>query len=93
METGGGISCASDGKILENLVLPIGGLMSPKPCSSLAEEADRMKNALRKLGLTQNENPLLRIATLALPVIPKVKMSDLGIVDVLEQKIVDMFEM
>lgn len=92
IETSGGISCAAEGKILENLALPIGGLMSNKPCDILAQEADKMKNALRKLGLTESENPLLRIATLALPVIPKAKMSDLGIVDVLEQKIVSLFE-
>jgi adenine deaminase len=92
METGGGISCAAGGKALENLSLPIGGLMSGKPCEELALEADKMKNALRSLGLTESENPLLRIATLALPVIPKAKMSDLGIVDVLEQKIVSLFE-
>lgn len=91
METGGGISCAAEGKILENLALPIGGLMSNKPCDILAQDADKIKNALRKLGLTESENPLLRIATLALPVIPKAKMSDLGIVDVLEQKIVSLF--
>lgn len=92
METGGGISCAAEGKVLENLALPIAGLMSGKPCEELAEEADKMKSALKSLGLTESENPLLRIATLALPVIPKAKMSDLGIVDVLEQKIVSLFE-
>ena len=91
IESGGGICCAKDGKVLESLDLPIGGLMSHKPCGLLAEDADRMKRALKTLGLTQKENPLLRIATLALPVIPKVKMSDLGIVDVLEQSIVEMF--
>lgn len=92
METGGGISCAANGKLMEYLALPIGGLMSNKHCAELSKDADKMKNALRSLGLTGSENPLLRIATLALPVIPKAKMSDLGIVDVLEQKIVPLFE-
>lgn len=87
----GGISCSLNGKVQEHLQLPIAGLMSKKPCNLLAEESTRMKNALRKLGLGKLENPLLRIATLALPVIPNVKMSDLGIVDVLNKKIVDMF--
>lgn len=92
IETGGGISCAKDGKLMENLPLPIGGLMSKKPCEELAKDADKMKKALRELGLTEMENPLLRIATLALPVIPKAKISDMGIIDVLEQKIVPLFE-
>ncbi|MGD9569574.1 MAG: adenine deaminase [Sedimentibacter sp.] len=91
METSGGISCAAEGKVIGNLALPIAGLMSKKPCEELAKEVDMMKSALRNLGLSQSENPLLRIATLALPVIPKAKMSDMGIVDVLEQKIVPLF--
>lgn len=92
VETGGGISCSAEGKIMESLALPIGGLMSGKSYEELALEINKMKNALKNLGLTESENPLLRIATLALPVIPKAKMSDLGIVDVLEQKIVPLFE-
>lgn len=92
IETGGGISCAKDGKLMENLPLPIGGLMSKKSCEELAQDADKMKKALRELGLKEIDNPLLRIATLALPVIPKAKMSDMGIIDVLEQKIISLYE-
>lgn len=92
IENRGGLSCASEGVVKESLALPIAGLMSTKTCDDLAEESTKMKNALKNLGLTESENPLLRIATLALPVIPKAKMSDLGIVDVLEQKIVPLFE-
>ena len=50
-----------------------------------------MKVANRALGLTEMENPLLRIVTLALPVIPEVKMSDLGLVDVNRKKIIPIF--
>lgn len=92
IEIGGGLSCAKDNNILEHLVLPIGGLMSKQPCDVLAKESTKMKNALIDLGLTEIENPLLRIATLALPVIPNAKMSDLGMVDVLTQEIVYMFD-
>lgn len=47
-----------------------------------------MKDSLIGLGLKEIYNPLLRIATLALPVIPEVKMSDLGIIEVATQKII-----
>ena len=47
-----------------------------------------MKEAERRLGLTALENPLLRIVTLALPVVPDLKMSDLGMVDVLRKELV-----
>ena len=45
----------------------------------------------RALGLVDMENPLLRIVTLALPVIPNVKMSDLGMVDVLKKELIPLF--
>ena len=50
-----------------------------------------MKVADYALGLTDMENPLLRIVTLALPVIPEVKMSDLGLVDVNKKELIPLF--
>lgn len=91
IEIGGGISCAKNGKFIEHLELPIAGLLSKKPCKELAEEAAKMKKALRGLGLIDIKNPLLRIATLALIVIPNAKMSDLGMIDVLTQEIKGLF--
>jgi adenine deaminase len=87
---GGGIACADEGKLFGRLPLPLAGLMSLKSCEELAEESEEMKGRLRKLGLSQ-ENPLLRIATLALPVIPELRMSDLGIVDVMKQEFIPLF--
>lgn len=87
----GGISCAKEGKVLNHLQLPVAGLISTKKCKDLAIECDAMKDSLRGLGLTEIPNPLLRIATLALPVIPRVKMSDLGIIEVLSKKIIPLF--
>ena len=50
-----------------------------------------MKKHLKDMGLTEMKNPLLRIVTLALPVIPKAKMSDIGLVDVLGKKVLKLF--
>lgn len=91
IELKGGMSCAEDNKIKENLQLSVAGLISVKPCEELAIEANRMKKALRELGLTEIFNPLLRIVTLALPVIPFAKMSDMGMIDVLSQDFVSLF--
>ena len=90
-EIGGGISSAKDGKVLNHLELQVAGLMSTKPCEELARESGIMKESLRQLGLKEIPNPLLRIATLALPVIPEVKMSDLGIIEVVTQEIIPLF--
>lgn len=88
---GGGLSCAVNNKIKANLKLNVAGLMSSKEAKDIAIEAENMKKHLRDMGLTEMKNPLLRIVTLALPVIPKGKMSDLGLVDVLGKKILKLF--
>ncbi len=89
---GGGMSCAENGQLKEHLILSIAGLISKLPAKELAEESAKMKKALQELGLVEIVNPLLRIATLALPVIPNVKMSDLGIIDVLTQQLLPLYK-
>ncbi len=88
---GGGMCAVKNGKILHTLKLPLAGLISLKSAKELAIDIKKMKDANRELGLVDIENPLLRIVTLALPVIPEVKMSDLGLVDVLNKKIIPLF--
>jgi len=88
----GGMCAVLDGKVLHTLALPVGGLLSLKPAEELSLDAKQMKEANRKLGMTEFENPLLRIVTLALPVIPNVKMSDMGLVDVNRKEFISMFE-
>lgn len=85
---GGGMCAAEGGTVLHTLELPLAGLMSLKPAEELAVCCQAMKDAERRLGLTALENPLLRIVTLALPVVPELKMTDLGMVDVLQKKLV-----
>lgn len=87
----GGMSAVLDKQVLHTLALPLAGLMSLKPAKELSEDAKKMKEANRKLGLTQMENPLLRIVTLALPVVPEIKMSDTGYVDVFKREHIPLF--
>ena len=65
--------------------------MSLKPARELAKDAALMKEANRAVGLDFLENPLLRIATLALPVAPNAKMSDMGLVDVNNKVLIPLF--
>lgn len=90
-ECGGGMCAANNGTVLSTLPLPLAGLMSLKSAEELSVVSQKMKQAIVELGLTDMENPLLRIVTLALPVIPEVKMSDLGLVDVLTKKIIPFY--
>ena len=90
VECGGGRACADNGAITGLLKLQVGGLMSIDRPEQVAEQSDKMKKALNSLGLRQ-KNPLLRIATMALPVIPEAKFSDLGLVDVMAKKLIPIF--
>ena len=88
--TGGGQALAENGKVIANVVLNVGGLMSNKPNDELAAEVQNMKTSLKAAGLDLS-NPMLRIVTLALPVIPAVKFSDMGLVDVNKQEFIPIF--
>ena len=88
---GGGMCAALNGEILATLELPLAGLMSLKPAEELSIDSKKMKQANIDLGLVGMKNPILRIVTLALPVIPEVKMSDLGLVDVATKVILPLF--
>ncbi|MCI2153199.1 MAG: adenine deaminase [Solobacterium sp.] len=87
----GGLVTVKDGKVLAVLPLPIGGLLSKLDAEHTSELAEQVKEADRKIGLTGIGNPLLRIATLALPVCPELKMSDLGMIDSAAQQFVPVF--
>lgn len=92
IQMGGGLSCVENGELKEHLQLKVAGLMSNKEAEELSKAANKMKKAIRELGITEMPNPLLRVVTLALPVIPCAKMSDCGVVDVLNKKLVNIFE-
>lgn len=87
---GGGLAAADQGQVRALLPLPLGGLMSLKPAAETASVAKKMKAALRDLGVP-GVNPILRIATLCLIVIPEVKYSDYGLVDVNRQELIPIF--
>ena len=89
-KTGGGQALAENGKVVANVVLNVGGLMSNKPNDELSAEVQNMKVSLKAAGLDL-PNPMLRIVTLALPVIPAVKFSDMGLVDVNKQEFIPIF--
>ena len=88
----GGMSAVKEGQVLHTLELPLAGLMSLLPAEELSLESAKMKEANRALGLEHLPNPLLRIVTLALPVIPTVKMSDMGLINVIKKEFIPIIE-
>jgi adenine deaminase len=80
-ELGGGFVVIKDGKPLADLPLPIAGLMSDQPFEAVREALVRLRAAAKSLGTTLAE-PFLQVAFLPLPVIPHLKLTDRGLVDV-----------
>ncbi|MCB4823290.1 adenine deaminase [Roseicella aerolata] len=77
----GGFVVAAGGRVLAEVALPIAGLMSLKPFEAVREELSALRAAAYSLGVTLEE-PFLQLAFLALPVIPHLKITDRGMVDV-----------
>ncbi len=80
-DMGGGIVVINEGRILERLALPIAGLMSTRPVREIAERLTHLVQAARSLGCPLND-PFMTLSFLALPVIPELKLTDMGLVDV-----------
>ncbi|WP_299960425.1 adenine deaminase [uncultured Roseobacter sp.] len=80
-EVGGGIVIFKDGIETALVELPIAGLMSDQPAQDIAAKADQMMQAMRDCGCTLN-NAYMQHSLLALVVIPELRISDLGLVDV-----------
>lgn len=80
-EVGGGITIYQDGQETALVELPIAGLMSDKPATEVAASAEKMMQAMRECGCTLN-NAYMQHSLLALVVIPELRISDLGLVDV-----------
>ncbi|WP_411837338.1 adenine deaminase [Paracoccus sp. ME4] len=83
----GGFVVACDGRILAELPLPVAGLMSLEPFETVRDTLIALREAARTLGTTLEE-PFLQLAFLALPVIPALKITDRGMVDVAKFEII-----
>ena len=83
----GGFVIASEGKILAELALPIAGLMSLQSFELVQSQLSKLRRIAKNLGVTLEE-PFLQLAFLALPVIPNLKITDKGLVDVNKFKLI-----
>jgi adenine deaminase len=84
---GGGMCVVAGGEILADLALPVAGLLSDRPGPEVAAAVDRLDAALRSLGVRIDE-PLMALSFLGLSVIPALKVTDRGLVDVVAGSVV-----
>ena len=90
-ELKGGSVAVKNGKVVAELPLPIAGLMSDKDARTAAELNGSLNEAVRRLGVPENISPYMNMAFVSLTVIPHIKMTTHGLVDVRTQRIIPLF--
>jgi len=80
-EIGGGVVVADGGRVVDELALPVAGLMSDRPLLEVDRRLAALEARLREMGVTM-EAPFMCLSFLALSVIPELKITDRGLVDV-----------
>jgi adenine deaminase len=81
VELGGGIVVADGGQVVEELPLPVAGLMSDRPLTEVHERMVSLERRLEAMGV-RGAAPFMTLSFLALSVIPELKITDRGLVDV-----------
>jgi len=82
-DIGGGIVIAKDNRVIDYLQLAVGGLMSTENLEFVSNKISNLEKIARKIGVSKDiEDPFLQLAFLSLTVIPELKLSDFGLFDV-----------
>lgn len=87
---GGGLTLVSKGKVLRSLPLEIAGIMTSRPIdetNSILKEMIELSH--KELKVNENIDPFMTLAFMALPVIPKLKLTDMGLFDVEKFEFID----
>lgn len=87
-DMGGGLVVVEKGKVLASLALPVAGLMADREAEELASLEGSLNQAYRELG-GRLKNPFMQLSFLALPVIPRLKLTDIGLIE--DFRVVDVF--
>ena len=82
----GGLVAAAEGQVVGALALPIAGLLSEEPLEAVVNGFEKLQGIASKLGCNLS-SPFATLSFLALPVIPELRLTDLGLVDVLAFKL------
>lgn len=87
-EMQGGLVVVDNGRIIAKMQLLIGGLMSEKPADEVLEEIEAMNKAAKALGCNLPA-PFMTLSFISLPTVPKLGLTDKGLIDVLAHKLID----
>lgn len=87
----GGCVFVADGTVIAEQPLPVAGLMSPLPAEVVAEQNACIRASVHAYGVPDEIEPFMNMAFISLPVIPHLKITTLGLVDVMTQMPTDLF--
>jgi adenine deaminase len=91
-ECGGGLCLTKRGEVISRVELPIAGLMASGPVEKLGPKVEAFSEQARRMGVSVGRrNPAMALSSLTLTVTPEVRISDLGLVDVDEQRLIPLF--
>jgi adenine deaminase len=90
IDMGGGLTAVDGDKVLASLALSVAGLMSEAPIDEVRRQYDALIAAAQGLGSTMRD-PFMAMSFMALEVIPYLKLTDIGLVDVERFEVVDVF--
>ena len=85
LELQGGYVAAEGGRVTAEAGLPVGGIINDGPVEALANQLGRVREAMRRLGY-ENNNEIMSMSTLCLPVSPSLKLTDFGLLEVKTQR-------
>lgn len=88
-ECGGGYVVVRNGEILAKLVLSVAGLMSDAPLENILKHQRELLDAAHALGIHTDSDPFITLSFIALPVIPDVRLTDMGLFDVKNMEFFD----
>ena len=86
VENHGGIVVVDGGNVLASVVLEIAGIMSDEPLTKMNEELEAAKDAAFRLGVSRGIDPFMTLSFMALPVIPTLRITTRGVIDVNTQQ-------
>lgn len=88
-ECGGGYVVVSEGRVLAKLALPVAGLMSDAPLEEILRHQQALLHAAAELGISNTSDPFITLSFVALPVIPDVRLTDMGMFDVTHMQFIN----
>ena len=83
----GGLVAVSEGNVLASLALPVAGLLSEEPLETVVNKLEKLEKAAAQMG-TKLPSPFSTLSFVALPVIPELRLTDMGLVDVIEFRLI-----